>query len=223
MFCSQLQSLARVDPPTPPPPPTLSQSCDRQPSVHLSHSSLAGCTTSLQRRIVLLWRANCLPPPLSFYRRGRVSLLDLGASCSDPASGVTAPTVWEASHVTHQCVAEPRVLSHTATLSGNVLHSFVPLYSTPCFSEDHRNKENSCFGSNGSSRVVWNKTTVFMGDVCAVVWATLALVDFIGVLNGASSKLRLPFFKQFHIFPRGLFHNFYLTLGHHRVSRGDFF
>lgn len=139
--CSKMTSVACVDPPSPPSSP--SSATQPTPTLTANHvtasrpagSSLAGCATSLRRRIVLLWRANCLPPPFSFYRRGWVPLLDMGASCSDPASGVTSPTVWEASHVTHHCIAtpsaQPRALSHTAALSGNNI--FVHLYSTQCF------------------------------------------------------------------------------------------
>lgn len=178
-------------------PPHLHSATQPTPTLAANHvtasrpsgSSLAGCTTSLRRRIVLLWRANCLPPPFSFYRRGWVPLLDMGASCSDPASGVTSPTVWEASHVTHHCIAtpsaQPRALSHTAALSANVLTIVVWLYSTQCFCLWGRQKYGKPNSSNGRSpgEIVWitNFGLLFNSiDICILVFAVLAQVCSIG-------------------------------------------
>lgn len=159
--CSTMTSVACADPPSPQPPlpPHLHSATQPTPTLTANHVTASRpCVRpspplldaplhygeELSWGSCLLWRANCLPPPFSFYRRGWVPLLDMGASCSDPASGVTSPTVWEASHVTHHCIAtpsaRPRALSHTAALSGNVLNIFT--VHSVSVSEDDNNMEN---------------------------------------------------------------------------------
>lgn len=138
---SKMTSMASMGPlpppPLPSPPPTpphphphlQSQSFDCQPSIRPAFLSLG---TPLHYREELSY---CEDPtahtPSFFFLQERVGFsLDTGASCSDPASGVSSPTVWEASHVTHHWLATPPLL--TALRSISLLNIFVHLYSTDC-------------------------------------------------------------------------------------------
>lgn len=124
----------------------------------------------------------------SFYRRGWVLLLDMGASCSDPASGVTSPTVWEASHVTHHCIAtpsaQPRALSQphwAATYSTSLSIVTVQNPSVPThFKWDFL----VWLGWKRSSlKCYYNLYFSFISvDICTLPWAMLANVCLIRVL-----------------------------------------
>lgn len=133
---SKMTSMASMGPPLPPslpsplhPHPHLqSQSFDCQPSIRPAFLSLG---TPLHYREELSY---CEDPtahtPSFFFLQERVGfLLDTGASCSDPASGVSSPTVWEASHVTHHWMVTPSP-PPTALRSISLLNIFVHLYST---------------------------------------------------------------------------------------------
>lgn len=141
-----MTSMACVDPPSLPPhlhpatqpTPTLRANhvTASHPSVRLAGSSLAGSSTSLQRRIVLLSRPNCLPP-LFFILQERVG--------SSAGHGGIMQWPGFRGHFTHclrgisrnaslhshpLCSAEGPL---TATLSGNALNIFVHRYSTESF------------------------------------------------------------------------------------------
>lgn len=119
-----MTSPVSVDPPAPlplpsPPPPTFLAS--RWTASHPSGQSLPLWEHDFITEMNCLIVKTQLPP---FAGEGG-ALLDTGAWCGDPASGVNSPTVWKASHVTHQWTVPPplsRGPSHSHTRQQCVEH-----------------------------------------------------------------------------------------------------
>ena len=117
-------------PSTPTPTSRASRWTTSHPSIHPASFSLSLCLWEHD----FITEMNCLivktqlPP---FAGEGWASL-DIGASCGDPASGVSSPTVWKASHVTHHWMtaphpssssSQPRALSQPRQASERCNHS----------------------------------------------------------------------------------------------------
>lgn len=103
-----------------------------------------------------------LPP---FTGEGGASL-DIGASCSDPASGVSSPTVWKASHVTHHWMtapsSQPRALSqpHRALMCWTSLSIFTVL--NECIFMDTKYMKNMAFNTKVTSLFILEKNLKYL-------------------------------------------------------------
>lgn len=145
---------------THPPPP--SEPIVWPPSIHPSGQLFSLWEHDFITEMNCLIVKTQLPP---FTGEGGASL-DIGASCSDPASGVSSPTVWKASHVTHHWMtapsSQPRALSqpHRALMCWTSLSIFTVL--NECIFMDTKYMKNMAFNTKVTSLFILEKNLKYL-------------------------------------------------------------